>query len=38
MKPMLEKITCFFRREWFLFVMIAAIGLIVFFFSACQLL
>jgi hypothetical protein len=38
MKPMIEKVTAFFRREWFLFVMLIAIAVIIVLFSACNLL
>jgi hypothetical protein len=38
MKPVVHKIAAFFRKEWFLFVMIIAIGVIIFLFSACRLL
>jgi hypothetical protein len=38
MKALLFKIMTFFRREWFLFVMLVAIAIIIFLFSACQLL
>ena len=33
MKPRMKKIKDFFEKEWFLLVMIAAIGLIVFLFQ-----
>lgn len=33
MKPLFESITSFLKREWFLFVMLAAIGLIFFLFE-----
>jgi hypothetical protein len=38
MKPLFEKITDFLKREWFLFVMLIAISLIIFLFAACRLL
>jgi hypothetical protein len=38
MKPLIQKIITFFKKEWFLFVMIIAIALIVFLFSAGNLL
>jgi hypothetical protein len=34
MKPLLEKITEFFKREWFLVVMLFAIALIFALFEA----
>lgn len=33
MKPVIEKIAQFLKKEWFLFVMLAAIGLIFFLFE-----
>ena len=33
MKPVFQKITSFIRREWFLLVMVAFIGLIFFLFE-----
>jgi hypothetical protein len=38
MKPMIERVAEFFKREWFLFVMVIAIAVIIFLFSACNLL
>jgi len=38
MKALFEKIISIIKREWFLFVMLVAIGVIIFLFSACQLL
>jgi hypothetical protein len=38
MKPLFDKITAFLKREWFLFVMLLAIAMIIFLFSACRLL
>jgi len=38
MKSLLEKIMSILKREWFLFVMLVAIGLIIFVFSASRLL
>lgn len=38
MKPLFEKIIAFFKKEWFLFVMLIAIALIIFLFSACGIL
>lgn len=33
MKPVFKKVHDFFRREWFLLVVIAVIGLLVFLFE-----
>jgi hypothetical protein len=38
MKPLFVKIATFLKREWFLFVMLIAIAMIIFLFSACRLL
>lgn len=38
MKPLIEKIIAFAKKEWFLFVMLVAIGVIIFLFSSFRLL
>gem|GEM_PF-1906117 len=38
MKSLLEKIMSILRKEWFLFVMLVTIGLIIFLFSVSRLL
>jgi len=36
MKPLFQKIAQFLKREWFLLVMLAMIGLIFVIFNACS--
>lgn len=38
MNTLFRKLISFLKKEWFLFVMLAAIGLIILLFSACRLL